>query len=91
MAMAMATAMGMAMAKAKVMAKAKAIAQAKVTAMVTAMATAKDGDCACCLLAAPTMGRGLGPDVQYGPAGINLTVPCAVVQLGACLLGRGVP
>jgi hypothetical protein len=35
------------------------------------------------------MGSPPGPDVQYGPAGVNLAVPCAVLQLGACLVGSG--
>ncbi len=33
----------------------------------------------------------LGPDVQYGPAGVNLAVPRAVVQLGVHLACRGEP
>jgi hypothetical protein len=31
------------------------------------------------------------PDGQYGLAGINLTKSCAVVQLGAHLIGGGEP
>jgi hypothetical protein len=32
-----------------------------------------------------------GPDVQYGPAGIDLAVSCTVVQLGTCLVGGREP
>jgi hypothetical protein len=81
--------MGMGIAKAKATAKAKAKAMAMAIATATVMA--KDRRLPCCSLAAPRMGRGLGPDVQYGPAGINLAVPHAFVQLGTRLLGRGEP